>query len=59
MSTLRLEAAPDKKSGEIQSELFAQLGSHEVFTPIKPEYPPMTISEMAAMGRDETELKAQ
>jgi hypothetical protein len=25
MSTLRLEAAPDKKSGEIQSELFAQL----------------------------------
>lgn len=39
--------------------LFARCGKHELFTPIKPEYPPMTISEIAAMGREEMESKAK
>jgi hypothetical protein len=31
-----------------QGELFAQLGKHEIFTPSKPDYPPMTVAELAA-----------
>jgi hypothetical protein len=28
--------------------LFARCGKHEIFTPTKPDYPPMTVSEIAA-----------
>ena len=30
--------------------LFAHLGKHEIFTPTKPNYPPMTVVELAAVA---------
>lgn len=30
--------------------LFARCGKHEIFTPAKPDYPPMTVSELATQG---------
>ena len=30
--------------------LFAQNGKHEIFTPTKPVYPPMTVGELAAVA---------
>jgi hypothetical protein len=30
--------------------LFAHLGKHEIFTPTKPVYPPMTVGELAAVA---------
>lgn len=32
--------------------LFAHLGKHEIFEPIKPEYPPMTVSQLAAFAQE-------
>jgi hypothetical protein len=31
-----------------EGSLFAQLGRHELFTPVEPAYPPMTVSELVA-----------
>jgi hypothetical protein len=31
-----------------EGSLFAHLGKHEIFTPTKPIYPPMTVGELAA-----------
>ena len=37
--------------------LFGRHGKHELFTPTKPTYPPMTVSELAAVpGTTETSL---
>jgi hypothetical protein len=33
-----------------EGSLFAHLGKHEIFTPTKPNYPPMTVSELAAVA---------
>lgn len=35
-----------------EASLFAHLGKHEIFTPIKPEYPPMTVTELAAFAQE-------
>jgi hypothetical protein len=40
-----------------QSPLFAHLGKHEIFTPIK-TYPPMTVSELASAAFDDTPRKS-
>jgi len=32
--------------------LFAHLGKHEIFEPIKPEYPPMTVSDLATFAQE-------
>jgi len=37
-----------------EGELFAQLGRHELFTPVKPTYPPMTVSELVAATPEAT-----
>ncbi len=42
----RLEALAQMSSFSQEGSLFAQLGKHEVFTPIK-AYPPMTVRELA------------
>jgi hypothetical protein len=34
-----------------EASLFAHLGKHEIFTPIKPEYPPMTVTELTAFAQ--------
>ena len=33
-----------------EDSLFAHLGKHEIFTPTKPNYPPMTVGELAAVA---------
>jgi len=58
MSSFRKEMPVDKNTGMSQTELFAQMGSHEVFTPIKPDYLPMTIAEIATIGRNESTATA-
>lgn len=42
------------KSSTFRAEapLFAQVAKHEIFEPIKPEYPPMTVSELAAFVQE-------
>jgi hypothetical protein len=58
MSSFRKEMPVDKNTGMSQAELFAQMGSHEVFTPIKPDYLPMTIAEIATIGRNKSTVTA-
>jgi hypothetical protein len=36
-----------------EGSLFAILGKHEIFTPTKPNYPPMTVSDLAAVSQEE------
>lgn len=45
----RLDTLTQMSSFGEQSPLFAQLGKHEIFTPIK-TYQPMTVTEIAAAG---------
>lgn len=45
----RLEVLAQMSSFSAEGSLFAHLGKHEIFTPIK-TYPPMTIGELAALG---------
>jgi len=49
MSGLRQVEFFEDNTVEHQAELFAQLGSHEVFRPTK-TYQPMTVSELAALA---------
>lgn len=37
-----------------EGSLFAQLGKHELFTPTKPTYPPMTVSDLATVAQKAT-----
>jgi len=37
----------------ISEPLFSKSGKHELFSPVKPEYPPMTISELASRETEE------
>ncbi len=39
--------------------LFAHLGKHEIFTPAKPVYPPMTVSELATMELKESHAEGE
>lgn len=49
---LRKTKPANKTTGETQTELFAQLAKHELFTPIGPIYPPMTVGELAAFAQE-------
>ncbi len=44
-----LEVLTHSSAFSAEGDLFSQLGKHEIFTPIK-TYPPMTVSELAALG---------
>jgi hypothetical protein len=37
-----------------EASLFANIGKHEIFAPIKPTYPPMTVSDLAAVAQEAT-----
>lgn len=41
-----------------EGSLFAQLGKHELFTPMKPDYPPATVSELAAAAQTKDIMEA-
>ncbi len=45
----RLDALTGSSAFSAEGSLFAHLGKHEIFTPIK-IYPSMTVSELAALG---------
>ena len=45
----RLDALTGSSAFSAEGSLFAHLGKHEIFTPIK-TYPPMTVGELAALG---------
>lgn len=45
----RLDALTQSSAFSAEGSLFAHLGKHEIFTPIR-TYPPMTVSELAAVG---------
>jgi len=49
----RLDTLTLSSAFSAEDSLFASLGKHELFTPVK-SYPPMTISELAAIGREES-----
>ncbi len=49
----RLEALTQMSSFSQEGSLFASLGKHEIFTPIK-EYPPMTARELACFPLDDS-----
>ena len=53
MSSLRTVDPASDMEGRNQSELFAQIASHDVFQPTK-DYPPMTVAELAAIVEQPT-----
>jgi hypothetical protein len=49
MSSLRKVDPKLNHNGREQSELFAEVASHDVFQPTLTIYPPMKIAELAAL----------
>lgn len=50
----RLDVLTGSSAFSAEGSLFAHLGKHEIFTPTK-TYPPMTVSELAALGKPSKE----
>jgi hypothetical protein len=51
MASLRKVDPTQDHEGKQQSELFAEVASHEVFQPTR-DYPPMKIAELAALAKE-------
>ena len=49
----RFDSLIQSSAFSVEGSLFAHLGKHEIFTPTK-TYPPMTVSELAAVGHEAT-----
>ena len=53
MSSLRkVDATSQDHEGRHQSELFAEIASHEVFQPTRDDYPAMKVAELAALEQE-------
>ncbi len=52
MSSLRKVDPSKDYEGKQQSEMFAEVASHEVFQPTPTKYPPMKIAELAALEKE-------
>lgn len=52
MADIRKMKPAEKASGLQQSELFAEIASHDVFQPTA-DYPPMTVGEFASVKKEE------
>ena len=48
----RLDVLTQSAAWSAEGTLFAHLGKHEIFTPVK-TYPPMKVSDLAAAGGDD------
>lgn len=48
----RLDVLTESAAWSAEGQLFAQLGKHEIFTPVK-TYPPLTVTEMAGASPDD------
>jgi hypothetical protein len=46
----RYDSLTQSSAFSAEGSLFAHLGKHEIFTPTKPNYPPMTVSDLAAFA---------
>ena len=46
----RFDTLTQSSAYSAEGSLFAHLGKHEIFTPTKPTYPPMTVSALAAVA---------
>jgi hypothetical protein len=53
----RFDVLTGSSAFSAEGSLFAHLGKHEIFTPIK-TYPPMTVSELATAAREGTPKEA-
>ncbi len=45
----RFDSLTQSSAYSVEGSLFAHLGKHEIFTPTKPNYPTMTVSELASI----------
>ncbi|TAL31637.1 MAG: SAM-dependent DNA methyltransferase [Spirochaetes bacterium] len=54
----RLDTLTMSSTFSAEDSLFASLGKHELFTPTK-EYPPATVSDLAAAARGEAQKEAE
>ena len=50
----RFDSLTQSSAYSAEGSLFAHLGKHEIFTPTKPNYPPMTVSELAGAKQEAT-----
>jgi hypothetical protein len=50
----RFDSLTQSSAYSAEGSLFALLGKHEIFTPIKPNYPPMTVGGLAAVAQEAT-----
>jgi len=50
----RFDSLTHSAAFSAEGSLFAHLGKHEIFTPTKPTYPPMTVKELASVTREAT-----
>jgi hypothetical protein len=50
----RFDSLTQSSAYSAEGSLFAHLGKHEIFTPTEPNYPPMTMSELAAFVPEAT-----
>jgi len=48
----RFDSLTQSAAYSAEGSLFAHLGMHEIFTPTKPTYPPMAVSDLAAVAQD-------
>jgi hypothetical protein len=53
----RFELLTHSSAFSAESSLFAHLGKHEIFTPVK-TYPPITVNELTAAGRGDSPKEA-
>ncbi len=53
----RLDVLTESAAWSREGDMFASLGKHEIFTPVK-TYPPMSVNDIAAAARDESQRTA-
>lgn len=48
----RFDSLTQAAAYRVEGSLFANVGKHEIFAPIKPTYPTMTVSDLAAIAQE-------
>jgi hypothetical protein len=50
----RFDSLTQASAYRVEGSLFADVGKHEIFAPIKPTYPTMTVGDLAAVSQEAT-----
>lgn len=50
----RFDSLTQASAYRAEGSLFANVGKHEIFAPVKPTYPTMTVSDLAAVAQEAT-----